>query len=399
MANPTNIYYSGITSSATSPLTELGASQASIQWHYGNGVPVYLDRNTYMTQGPGAVYQITDVPAVVSAFGTLSTGQSLINRANTGDFTISHSFYWDGLTAPLSDASYVFGTNSAVFKGSITGVTKNTILIDGELRPTDDQFDFTTNTLNPVLEAMRAVGRLREGAGTPFAIKFSGGPGRRVFGLLEKVVTRGGRGALQVSYKFTPLANSPSERCFPASTNIQISLSDSKPISELRIGDTVLAFDPIADLGRGALVPRRVTRLFRNSTTEWVKLTWVDPSSGEAKELVATPGHNMLDRFGRFTRLDALVKGNTCEIILSSGDCIMAQAERLVYTSATADMFEQATAMAVTSGALAIAPHALDAWATYMSMAETNCAMWRRKSVPVWLIKKGGDALGSVLLV
>jgi hypothetical protein len=34
-----------------------------------------------------------------------------------------------------------------------------------------------------------------------------------------------------------------------------------------------------------------------------------------------------------------------------------------------------------------------------LSMAETNCAMWRRKSVPVWLIKKGGDALGSVLLV
>ena len=43
----------------------------------------------------------------------------------------------------------------------------------------------------------------------------------------------------------------------------------------------------------------------------------------------------------------------------------MAQAERLVYSAATADMFERATAMAATSGALAIAPHALDAWATY----------------------------------
>jgi len=113
------------------------------------------------------------------------------------------------------------------------------------------------------------------------------------------------------------------------------------------------------------LVPRRVTRLFRNSTTEWIKLTWLAPASGEAKELVATPGHNMLDKHGRFIRLDALVKGNTCEIILSSGDCIMAQAERLVYSAATADMFERATAMAATSGALAIAPHALDAWATY----------------------------------
>jgi hypothetical protein len=154
-------------------------------------------------------------------------------------------------------------------------------------------------------------------------------------------------------------------RCFPGFTTISMFSGMSKPISDLRIGDTVLAFNPTADLGRGALVPRRVTRLFRNSTTEWIKLTWVDPASGEAKELVATPGHNMLDKFGRFTRLDALVAGNTCELVLASGDCIMAQAQRLVYSAATADMFERATAMAATSGALAIAPHALDAWATY----------------------------------
>ena len=32
-----------------------------------------------------------------------------------------------------------------------------------------------------------------------------------------------------------------------------------------------------------------------------------------------------------------------------------------------------------------------------MSMAETKCARWRRKSVPVWLIKKVGEAVGSVL--
>ena len=154
-------------------------------------------------------------------------------------------------------------------------------------------------------------------------------------------------------------------KCFPATTAIQTSLTSTTPISALRIGDTVLSFDPAADLGRGALVPRRVTRLFRNSTSEWIKLTWVDPVSGEAQELVATPGHNMLDKHGRFTPLDALVAGNACEIILSSGDCIMAQAERLVYSAATADMFERATAMTATSGALAIAPHALDAWATY----------------------------------
>jgi hypothetical protein len=154
-------------------------------------------------------------------------------------------------------------------------------------------------------------------------------------------------------------------KCFPANTPIQTSLTSTTQISDLRVGDVVLAFDPDAELGRGALVPRRVTRLFHNTTTEWIKLTWLDPVTGEAKELVATPGHEMLDKSGGFARLDALVQGNTCEIILSSGDCIMAQAERLVYTSATADQFERATVMAATSGALAMAPQSLDAWATY----------------------------------
>jgi hypothetical protein len=33
-----------------------------------------------------------------------------------------------------------------------------------------------------------------------------------------------------------------------------------------------------------------------------------------------------------------------------------------------------------------------------VSMAEKKCARWRGKSVPVWLIKKGGDAPGVVCL-
>ena len=34
----------------------------------------------------------------------------------------------------------------------------------------------------------------------------------------------------------------------------------------------------------------------------------------------------------------------------------------------------------------------------HLSMAETNCARWRGKSVPVWLREKGNDAPGSVRL-
>ena len=88
--------------------------------------------------------------------------------------------------------------------------------------------------------------------------------------------------------------------CFPAHIPIAISLSETRPISDIRVGDTVLAFDPAADLGRGALVPRKVVRLYRNTTEEWVKLTWSE--GGEAKELIATPGDHFLERFSRTRR-------------------------------------------------------------------------------------------------
>ena len=37
--------------------------------------------------------------------------------------------------------------------------------------------------------------------------------------------------------------------------------------------------------------------------------------------------------------------------------------------------------------------------ADIMSMADTNCTRWRRKTVPVWLIEKGAHAPGLVRLV
>lgn len=95
--------------------------------------------------------------------------------------------------------------------------------------------------------------------------------------------------ARETVYEETNGVAFPPPECFPAHTPIAISLTQTRPISDIRIGDTVLAFDPAADLGRGALVPRKVVRLYRNTTDEWVKLTWAE--GGEAKELIATPGH------------------------------------------------------------------------------------------------------------
>ena len=85
-------------------------------------------------------------------------------------------------------------------------------------------------------------------------------------------------------------------RYFPAHTRIQTSRTTSTAISALRVGDVVLAFDARADKGRGALVPRRVTRLYRNTTTEWLRLRWVD---GTAREGVTTPDPRVLGLSGR----------------------------------------------------------------------------------------------------
>jgi hypothetical protein len=153
------------------------------------------------------------------------------------------------------------------------------------------------------------------------------------------------------------------EQCFPASTPITISLTETRPISDIRVGDTVLAFDPAADLGRGALVPRKVVRLYRNTTDEWVKLTWVE--GGEAKELIATPGHHFLDRFGNFPTIEEMLQNGRATVVLASGELTEVTAERITYSAQTAHLFEQAQAVGMIAGNAALKPAAIDAWQTY----------------------------------
>jgi hypothetical protein len=106
-------------------------------------------------------------------------------------------------------------------------------------------------------------------------------------------------------------------KCFPAHTLITTSPTQTKPISDIRVGDTVLAFDPTADLGRGALLPRKVVRLYRNTTDEWVKLTWVE--GGKTQELVTTPGHHFLDRFGQFPTIEAMLQDSKLSAVIGFG--------------------------------------------------------------------------------
>jgi hypothetical protein len=136
-------------------------------------------------------------------------------------------------------------------------------------------------------------------------------------------------------------------QCFPADTPIQTSLTTSTRIAHLRVGDVVLAFDPCTDNGRGALVPRRVTKLFRNVTTDWVRLEWRDPVSGQLQELVATPGHHFLDQFGQFPPIEQMIRDGRASVVLASGAVVEVAATRIAYSAATADQFERASSVAI----------------------------------------------------
>ena len=63
----------------------------------------------------------------------------------------------------------------------------------------------------------------------------------------------------------------------------------------------------------GALVPRKVVRLYRNTTEERVKLTWAE--GGEAKELVSARGHHVLDRFGKFPTIEGILENGPATVV------------------------------------------------------------------------------------
>lgn len=93
----------------------------------------------------------------------------------------------------------------------------------------------------------------------------------------------------------------PIFRCFLAGTPILMADGQEKPIEDIRVGDMVMSFDPSADQGRGALVPKPVSRTFQNITRSIIDL----------RGLHMTPGHVCLTDDGRFETI--------AEILLRDG--------------------------------------------------------------------------------
>jgi hypothetical protein len=154
------------------------------------------------------------------------------------------------------------------------------------------------------------------------------------------------------------------EKCFLGSTLILTPDTNFVEISSLVPGDLVLSFAPSGASSRTPLSPKKVVRTFANITEEWLRLSWTE--DGEEKELVTTPSHQFLSAHGGFCEIDSLVAGGKGTVVLADGSSTEVTSERIVYSAATADRFEQAEGYVYPeNGNLALKPVYKKGWKTY----------------------------------
>ena len=131
--------------------------------------------------------------------------------------------------------------------------------------------------------------------------------------------------------------------CFPAHTPITLADQTTKPISEITIGDRILSYDKDGNLVKGV-----VDKLFRNTTQEWINLSFADGRD----DLVATPGHHFLTETGDFMEIGHMVRlgGGSVRLVEKDGSIIEAKADLITYSTETAHLFEEAQSRATIYG-------------------------------------------------
>ncbi|GAA6206746.1 hypothetical protein NBRC116601_00390 [Cognatishimia sp. WU-CL00825] len=153
-------------------------------------------------------------------------------------------------------------------------------------------------------------------------------------------------------------------KCFPAGTPIALLDGKTKPIEDISVADTVLAFDPLINGGRSDFSPKKVVRLYENVTQSFVRLDF----DNKEEPLFVTPGHSFLDETGAFTKIGDLMRlsGGHVRLIDETGSVIEAHAEIIEFSAETADMFARASTKSMTvDGALAYQADVVEGWKTY----------------------------------
>ncbi|SEL55376.1 intein N-terminal splicing region [Roseovarius azorensis] len=108
-----------------------------------------------------------------------------------------------------------------------------------------------------------------------------------------------------------------SYHCFSAGTPVTLWGGRQKPIEEISAEEFVLSHD-----ATGTPVPGRVTKLFRNTTSEFIRLTF-----GDREDLIATPGHRFLTETGDYMKIGHMLRlgGGAARVVDSSGATIEAR--------------------------------------------------------------------------
>ncbi len=82
-----------------------------------------------------------------------------------------------------------------------------------------------------------------------------------------------------------------------------------------------------------------MTRLYRNTTTDWLRLRWFD---GTAWEGVTTPGPHVQAAFGRLTAAPKMTRTGSATVVLASGELTQVTAGRTPFCADVAPLGEGA---------------------------------------------------------
>ena len=153
---------------------------------------------------------------------------------------------------------------------------------------------------------------------------------------------------------FEKIALDPT-RCFPAGTQITMWDRSTKPVEKVSVSDLVLCFDET-----GFPQPGYVSRLFRNITTEWMRLDFAD-----GREPVhVTPGHRFLTETGHYMEIGHMVRlgGGAARVIMADGSVEEVRGHLIQFNAGTAELFEQA---ALQNAVGASGSQTSEGWQTY----------------------------------
>ena len=164
-----------INSSPDSAVDNITGNEALDHWTTGNGSSVYVNMQQHLIAGAGSVFTMESfAQSFYSEVADVDVGQTVrfetnsAVRAETGSSSAiaSYTYYSEYFGfGVLTDNSYVWGTTSAGFRGTIQRDHDNVYIVTGEIRAFTEQFGFESNTWKPWVEVPRTIGGWLAGPG------------------------------------------------------------------------------------------------------------------------------------------------------------------------------------------------------------------------------------------